>query len=97
MRSEIGRMMAQMAANGVQLDSPSALALGEKAAREMSFASQSARSVSGARVATLSASARQSRALATSSLIAGGVGAAGAVLTDAPDLWPALADKKVFA
>ncbi|MEE3101712.1 MAG: hypothetical protein VX463_18295, partial [Pseudomonadota bacterium] len=97
MRQELGRTLAQLAARGVQLDSPSALAIGERAARETSFASQSARSGAAARAGTLTAEARQSRALASSALMRGTINAAGSLLTRAPDLWPGLAETRVFA
>ncbi|WP_143103371.1 hypothetical protein [Albimonas pacifica] len=97
MRAELGRMQAGLAARGVTLGSPSSLALADRAARETSFASQEARSRSGARVGTLTASARQSRALGGAALLKGGIGAAGSLLTAAPELWPELSARRVLA
>ncbi|SDW15263.1 hypothetical protein SAMN05444336_101258 [Albimonas donghaensis] len=97
MREELGRTLAQLAGRGVQLDSPSALAIGERAARETSFASQSVRSGAAARAGTLTAEARQSRGLASSALMRGTLSAAGGLLTKAPDLWPGLAETQVYA
>ncbi|MEM9782738.1 MAG: hypothetical protein AAF899_09700 [Pseudomonadota bacterium] len=97
MRAEYGRMVAQLAGRGVQLDSPAALALGARAARETSVASQDVRSRAGARRDTLTAEARRSQALGRSALVQGGLSAAGPLLTAAPDLWPGLADVRVLS
>lgn len=91
MRARAGEMRAQLAARGVQLDSPSAIALAETAAREMSFASQDVRGRSGARVNELGAASRQSRALGRQAMLQGVTNAAGTVLTGGSRLWPSLA------
>lgn len=96
MRVFMARRSAQLAGRGVQLDSPTAVALADDAARELSFASQSTRSRTAARFDTLTASARQNRALAGRQLFGGAVGAAGGLLTRAPELWPDLADVRVL-
>lgn len=90
LRGRAGEMRAQLAGRGVQLDSPSSIALAETAARELSFASQSARSGAAARAGELSAAARQSRALARQGLVKGVSNAAGALITASPKVWPSL-------
>lgn len=87
---EIGRQRAQMIARGVSLDSPTALLLGDLAAREMTFESQATRSGAAANDAELANSARLYRGQATQAILAGGMSAAGNLLTAAPDVWPHL-------
>jgi len=84
----IEQQRAEMAARGVQLDSVSAITLGQTAAREMSFGSQAIRSQGAARARELTASERAARATGLSSLLKGSFTAAGDLLTGAPDLWP---------
>ncbi len=86
----IGQQRAELAARGVQLDSVTAVALGETAAQEMSFQSQSTRHAGASRVAELSAAAKASRASRTGSMLRGIFGAADSVLTAAPSIWPGL-------
>lgn len=94
MSGEIARQRAELAARGVQLDSPSAVLLGQSAATEMSFGSQSIRSEGGAQIAALSAEQVAQRSKATSSLLSGTLGAASTVLAAAPDLWPGFSDRR---
>ena len=86
--SEIARQRAELAARGVTLDSPTAIALGQTAAAEMSFQSQATRSDGLARQVELSAAQRYAKAQGVSALLRGGFGAAGTVLEKATDLWP---------
>lgn len=86
--SAISQQRAELAARGVTLDSPTAVMLGQTAAQELSFESQSVRSGGAARQAELSASAAMSRARGVSSLLRGTFSAADTILTAAPDLWP---------
>ena len=90
MRGELARQRAELARRGISLDSPTAVLLGEEAAREMSFASQSRRSEGGARVTELSAAARTAEARGRLGLLRGGLSAVGTLIDEAPDLWPGL-------
>lgn len=89
-RSQIARQRAELAGRGVSLDSPTAIFLGQTAAREMSFQSQATRSAGQARGQELSAQASMARARGSQALLRGGLSAAQSVLTAAPDLWPGL-------
>ncbi len=89
-RTAISKQMSELAARGVSLDSPSAILLGQTAAQEMSFESQSVRSQGAARTSELSSAAAIARGQARSGLLKGGFDAAGTFLTRAPDLWPEL-------
>ena len=88
--SQIRQQSAELAARGVNLDSPTAVLLGQTAAQEMSFASQAVRSEGSARQAELSNDQRLARARATQGLITGASNAAGALLSGAPKIWPEL-------
>lgn len=88
--SQMRQQQAELAARGVTLDSPTAVALGQSAAQEMSFASQAIRSEGAAQQIELSYARRASRARAVSSLLQGGLSAAGSLLTRSPDVWPSL-------
>lgn len=88
--SAIAKQRAELAAAGVQLDSVTAVALGDTAAREMSFDSQAIRSGTGARVAGLTSQAKAARSSRFSSLLRGTLSAADTFLTAAPELWPGL-------
>ena len=100
-REAFKRSMAEMrlglAGRGVELSSPSALALADDAAREMTAASQDVRSRSAARADELTAEGRRARAVGANAVMRGTLGAASSVLTAAPDLWPGLADRKLRA
>lgn len=89
-RREIAAQRAGLVANGVALDSPTAVFLGETAAREMAFASASVRQSGMAEREELTTSARLVRARGRQALFKGGFSAAGALLSKAPDLWPEL-------
>lgn len=87
---QIAQQRAELAARGVDLGSPSAVYLGQTAAREMSYEAQSIRSGGQARAQELSASARATRARGQQALLSGGFSAAGNFLSQAPDVWPEL-------
>lgn len=87
--TQIAQQRAELAARGVQLDSPTAMALGQTAAQEMSFESQAIRSGGRARDAELSAAQRAARAQGASSLLRGVVSAAGTLMTAPPETWDA--------
>lgn len=89
-RTAMRQQMAQLAARGVSLDSPTSILLGRTAAQEMSFESQAIRSGGQARTTELTGAARIARGQAQSSLLKGGFDAAGSFLTAAPKLWPGL-------
>lgn len=89
-RTAMRKQMAELAARGVSLDSPTAVLLGQTAAQEMSFESQAIRSGGQARSTELTGAARIARGQAQSSLLKGGFDAAGSFLTAAPKLWPEL-------
>lgn len=90
----IRQQRAELAARGVQLDSVTAMALGQSAAKEMAFQSQAIRSGGQATQTELTSQQRQARAMKASAVLNGTFGAAGTVLKDAPDLWPGFfADK----
>lgn len=88
--SEIRRQAAELLARGVSLDSPTAVALGDTAARELSYESQAVRSGGEARQIELTSEQRSLRAKGRMALLKGGFSAAGTLLEDAPDLWPGL-------
>lgn len=89
-RREIAAQRAGLVANGVALDSPTAVFLGETAAREMAFASASVRQTGMAEREELTTSARLARARGRQSMFKGGFSAAASLLSKAPDLWPEL-------
>lgn len=88
--SQIATQRAELIARGIQLDSPTAVVLGQNAAQELSFESQATRATGQATDQELSFAARSSRARGTQALLSGGFSAAGELLTRAPDLWPEL-------
>ena len=88
--SQMRQQAAELAARGVSLDSPTAVLLGQTAAQEMSFASQTVRSEGAATQTELSNGQRLARARATQGLISGAASAAGNLLTGAPKIWPEL-------
>lgn len=89
-QSQIRKQMAELSERGVTIDSPSAVLLGQEAASEMSFQSQSIRQEGHARDGQLSTEAFGYRAKAASSFLNGFVSASGTLLTQAPRLWPKL-------
>ena len=86
--SQIAQQRAELAARGVTLDSPTAIALGQTAASEMSFQSQAIRSDGAAKQIELTAQQKYARSQGVSSLLKGTFSAAGSLLDKAPDLWP---------
>lgn len=90
MRRDMARQRAELAARNINLASPTAVFLGQTAAREMSFDAQAIRSHGQARDQELRANTAFARARGVQSLLRGGFGAAETVLTAAPDLWPGL-------
>lgn len=90
MESQTRQQFAELAARGVQLDSPTAILLGQNAAQEMSFESQAVRSQGAARASELTASAQIARGRARQSMMQGVFGAASSILTGAPQIWPEL-------
>lgn len=89
-RQLMSQQRAELAARGVSLDSPTAVFLGQTAAREMTFEAQSIRQTGFAQQAELSNSQNQLRAQGRNALLKGGFSAAGGLLSSAPDLWPDL-------
>lgn len=89
-RSQIGRQVAEIAASGLSLSSPTALLLARDAAEEMSFESQSVRSHGEARSAELTATERNLRAQGREAMFGGITGAAGSFFKAAPTIWPGL-------
>lgn len=97
MSSEIRKQSAELLARGVSLDSPTAIALGQTAAQELSFDSQAIRSDGNARQTELSAQQRIARGEAVSGLLKGVVGGASQFLTSGPDVWPSLFRERQLA
>jgi len=91
MAGQIAKQRLQLSGRGISLDSPQAVYLGQQAAEELSYASQSERSRGAARQAELSAARRASIAQGRMGLLTGVLGAAGSALTDAQKIWPDLA------
>ena len=88
MASAIRQQNAELAGRGVELDSVTAMMLGQTAAQELSFESQSIRTTGAARQRELTANQREARARGASGLLKGIFSAAGDLVTAAPDLWP---------
>lgn len=84
----IATQRAELAARNVTLDSPTAIALGQVAAQEMSFESQAIRAEGTARQTELSAARRAAGWQGVSSVLRGTFSAADSLLQAAPDLWP---------
>jgi hypothetical protein len=97
MSSVIRQQTAELAARGVQMDSPTAVYLGQTAAQEMSFDSQAIRSDGAARQVELSTQAKLTRANATAGLWKGVIGGASEFLTAGPDIWPNLFGERQLA
>jgi hypothetical protein len=88
--SALAQQRAELAARGVQLDSVTAVSLGETAAREMAFQGQATRQSGMARQTELSAAAQAARFKRQGSMLRGIFSAADSFLTAAPDIWPSL-------
>ncbi|MGR3456082.1 hypothetical protein [Pseudooceanicola sp.] len=89
-RRAMSQQRVDLAERGIALDSPTAVFLGQTAAREMSFNDQAIRSGGQARDAELSAEARIWRSRGTQALFRGGLSAAGAFLNRPTDEWAEL-------
>jgi hypothetical protein len=89
-KSLFAEQRADLVARGVALDSPTAVFLGETAAREMVFEAQSIRQRGLATQAELTSQQRAVRARGRNALIKGGFSAADTLLTAAPEIWPEL-------
>lgn len=89
-RTATARQTAEIAASGVQLDSPSALVLAREAAAEQSFEAQSIRSYGVAKDRELTASERSYRAQASQAMLGGAFGALGTLFRGAPQVFPEL-------
>lgn len=90
MRRQLRQQSADLVGAGVSLDSPTAVLLGDEAATELAFASQSARSTGQARTRTLSNQASSQRQRGRASLLSGTFSAAGDFFEQAPAIWPGL-------
>lgn len=90
-RRDISQQSAQLLASGVELDSPTAVLLGQDAGRELSFASQSVRSRTVATANELSVTEQQFRNQARAATQGAGLSAAGDFFAAAPRVWPGLA------
>ncbi|HCT32373.1 MAG TPA: hypothetical protein DF966_04340 [Sulfitobacter sp.] len=88
--SSISQQSAELAGRGVNLNSPTAVLLGQTAAQEMAFNSQSIRSGGQARQGELTGEQLITSSRGRNALLKGGFSAAGSFLTKAPDMWPAL-------
>lgn len=89
-RHQIADQRAELIERGVDPASPTAIYLGQQAAREMTFASQSVRQTGLAEQAELSAQASAARARGRMGMIQGVTGAAGVLLNKGPRAWPEL-------
>ncbi|WP_010140404.1 hypothetical protein [Oceanicola sp. S124] len=89
-QSQLAQQRAELASRGVQLDSATAVLLGQSAAAEMSFNDQAIRSGAQATQAELSAEQVNYRAKASQALLRGGLSAAGAWLDRPADEWAEL-------
>lgn len=88
--SQIAQQRAELAARGVSMDSATAVFLGQTAAKEMAFNSQSIRSTGHARQSELTAQQRNSRAQGRLGLLKGGLSASGTLLSSQADKWAEL-------
>ncbi|MFD2854024.1 hypothetical protein ACFSZS_03370 [Seohaeicola zhoushanensis] len=86
----MAQQRADLVSRGVELDSPTAIFLGQNAASEMVYEAQTIRQGGQATAAELTASQRALRAQGQGALLKGGFGAAGQFLTAAPEIWPEL-------
>jgi len=87
----ISKQAAELAGRGLQLDSPTAIYLGQYAAQEMAFNSQSIQSTGQSTQVELTAQQQAAQATGQMSLLRGGLSAAGSWLNRKPDAWPGLA------
>lgn len=87
---QIRQQASQFAARGVELDSPTAIYLGQTAAEEMVYAGQAVRQSAMAEGTELTNEAALARARGQSALMKGRFSAVGNLLTGAPKVWPEL-------
>lgn len=87
--SAIASQRAELAARGVDLSSPTAIALGQTAAQEMSFEGQSIRSTGQARQIELTNEQRFARARGGQAMLKGIFSGADTLLSAPPDVWRA--------
>ena len=87
---QIQQQAAQIGARGFELDSPTAVFLGQTAAEELAFQSQSIRQTGAATQSELTSTQRNIRARGRRALSGAGFSAAGQLLTSAPELFPGL-------
>lgn len=97
MESAIATQRGEIVARGIDLSSPTAIYLGQTAAKELSFESQAIRSGGMARNAELTTQGQIARSSATAGLIKGVVGAASDFVTMGPDVWPGLFRERQLA
>ncbi|MDR6266538.1 hypothetical protein [Roseobacter sp. N2S] len=95
MKAEIAKQRLEFGARGIGLASPTAIALGEDAARELSFGTQSIVEQGTVRAAELSAAGKASRARGRTALLGGGFSAASSVLSASADRWQNLYGEEV--
>lgn len=93
-RAQIAQQRAELGARGVQLDSPTAVLLGQVAAQEMSFESQAVRQSGAARQSELTAQRRAVLADGANSMLRGVFSAAGSLVTGAQEIWPGLSGNR---
>lgn len=91
----MAQQRAELAARGVTLDSPTAIALGQTAAAEMSFDSQSIRAGGGARVQELRGASAMARAQGFGDFLKGTASAAGSLLSAPREVWPGFLRKRL--
>ncbi len=89
-QTQIAQQRAELLSRGVSLDSPTAVFLGQTAAAEMTFQSQTIRQGGLATQNEMSNSQQALRARSNIALLKGGFSAAGGLLNAAPKLWPEL-------
>lgn len=89
-RRQTRQQFAELASRGLALNSPMAIALGQRAGEELSFASQSVRAHGQARQQELSYAQQAAQANGVNSLLSGFSSAASVALTAGPEAWPEL-------
>jgi len=90
MRNEMGRQNLQLAARGIDPDSPTVQALGAAAQEEMDYQSQAIQSDAAATTAELSSAGRAASARGTAALLGGGLSAVSSVMKYSQNRWDRL-------
>lgn len=90
MRSATRTQASELAGRGIDLGSPTAIYLGQQAGAEMAFAGASVRQNAVADAQEADATAQMYRAKSRQNFLTGSLGAAGTLLTGAPQVWPEL-------